>query len=503
MRFSVVIATYNRKDLLRRCLMAVTRQDYPDYEVIVVDDGSTDGTEEMVQREFPQVRYIRQEPNRGPAAARNRGIEAATGEIVAFTDDDCEPPPNWLRRLQSGFEHYPEAGAVGGIQEAPEAMLRHNLLARYESFLTRRVYGVGERPVVGRPAPGGTNNLAVKRPLLERLKGFDESFPLAAGEDADLLDRLAHMGYTTVCLPVKVTHHQDYSWPPFLCQQVRRGIGAAYFQHKRGRTPTLLREIRRLLATPLLFVGDLWRYRSFSMIFVHHIRGVCQLWGRLRARPALRMRTPEFCWQAAPSSLKWRYVERYAAGRTALDIGTGYGFYGRRLQELGYQVIGVDLNPQHDAIFPLVAARLSALPFAHPFDTVLALDVLEHEEGESQALIELRRLTHRRLILSVPSADHERLLPYNLTFKHHLDKTHQREYSAEELREKLEKVGFRVLVLRKEGPVSPALLAEFVRPVVMRPLARLLLRVLHRLKVLHNSDLMADLYVVAEPKEQL
>ncbi len=79
MYISVVIPTHNRKDLLRRCLEAATNQDYPDYEVIVVDDGSTDGTGEMVQHEFPQVRYIRQEPNRGPAAARNRGIEAAGG----------------------------------------------------------------------------------------------------------------------------------------------------------------------------------------------------------------------------------------------------------------------------------------------------------------------------------------------------------------------------------------------------------------------------------------
>ncbi|MDQ7028787.1 MAG: glycosyltransferase family 2 protein [Ardenticatenia bacterium] len=80
MHISVVVPTHNRKDLLRRCLEAVVSQDYPNYDVIVVDDGSTDGTGEMVQREFPQVRYIRQEPNRGPAAARNRGIEVARGE---------------------------------------------------------------------------------------------------------------------------------------------------------------------------------------------------------------------------------------------------------------------------------------------------------------------------------------------------------------------------------------------------------------------------------------
>jgi len=99
LRFSIVIPTYNRKDTLRRCLAAATSQDYPDYEVIVVDDASTDGTDEMVRREFPQVRYIRQEPNRGPAAARNRGIEAAG-----------HPP----RARKTGSLWYEQPGCVAG-----------------------------------------------------------------------------------------------------------------------------------------------------------------------------------------------------------------------------------------------------------------------------------------------------------------------------------------------------------------------------------------------------
>jgi glycosyltransferase involved in cell wall biosynthesis len=114
MRFSVVIPTHNRKDTLRRCLATATGQVYPDYEVIVVDDGSTDGTGDMVQREFPQVRYIRQDPNRGPAVARNRGIEVADGEIIAFTDDDCLLPLDFLSRLAEGYQRYPEVAGVGG-----------------------------------------------------------------------------------------------------------------------------------------------------------------------------------------------------------------------------------------------------------------------------------------------------------------------------------------------------------------------------------------------------
>ena len=286
-RFSVVVPTHNRKALLRRCLRALVHQQYPDYEIIVVDDGSTDGTGDMVQREFPQVRYIRQEPTLGPAAARNRGVHVARGEIVAFTDDDCVPPPDWLARLAQGFADYPQAAAVGGIQEASEQVLRTRVLARYERFVTRRVYGLGEAPVVGSPAPGGTNNLAVRRDLLLEIGGFDETFPVAAGEDADLLRRLAKRGYVTVTLPLKVTHLQSYTWTSFVRQQIRRGIGAAYFHHKWGELSPVGREVLRLFAAPLVWLRDVGRYRDPVMAAIHALATTLQTWGRLQARRSL------------------------------------------------------------------------------------------------------------------------------------------------------------------------------------------------------------------------
>lgn len=294
-RFSVVVPTHNRKTLLRRCLCALVHQQYPDYEIIVVDDGSADGTGDMVQREFPQVRYLRQEPNLGPAAARNRGVHVARGEIVAFTDDDCVPPPDWLARLAQGFADYPQAAAVGGIQEASEQVLRTRVLARYERFVTRRVYGLGEAPVVGSPAPGGTNNLAVRRDLLLEIGGFDETFPVAAGEDADLLRRLAKRGYVTVTLPLKVTHLQSYTWTSFVRQQIRRGIGAAYFHHKWGELSPVSREVLRLFAAPLVWLRDVGHYRDPIMAAIHALATTLQTWGRLQARrnlPSTSRRRP-------------------------------------------------------------------------------------------------------------------------------------------------------------------------------------------------------------------
>lgn len=204
-------------------------------------------------------------------------------------------------------------------------------------------------------------------------------------------------------------------------------------------------------------------------------------------------------WRQQMSPLKQHYIQQFARGQTALDVGTGAGFYGRMLQEKGFDVVGVDLDPQPNYTYPVVQARLAMLPFGPPFDTVLAFDILEHEPLESEALYELRRLTGQRLLLSVPNADDALLTPYNLTFKHHIDKTHQREYGVDDLSEKLTQAGFRVCHIARRGEVSPAVFSEFVRPSFLQNPARFVIKALFKLKILHNARLMADLYVVAEP----
>src|SRR4029079_12716421 len=115
-RISVVVCSYNGEATLWRCLDALAQLDYPDYEVIVVDDGSTDRTAEIAA-EF-DVRLIRTD-NEGLSAARNTGIEAATGEIVAFTDDDAWPDRDWLRYLAHGFACGDHVG-IGGPNLVPD-----------------------------------------------------------------------------------------------------------------------------------------------------------------------------------------------------------------------------------------------------------------------------------------------------------------------------------------------------------------------------------------------
>src|SRR5260370_40529790 len=112
-RVSVVVCAYNAERTMEPCLASLEELNYPDYEVIVVNDGSTDRTLEIAER-FSYVRIISQ-PNKGLSVARNVGAEAATGQIVAYTDSDCVADPDWLTYLVARME----AGNLAACGGAP------------------------------------------------------------------------------------------------------------------------------------------------------------------------------------------------------------------------------------------------------------------------------------------------------------------------------------------------------------------------------------------------
>jgi glycosyltransferase involved in cell wall biosynthesis len=244
--FSVVIPTFNRMQTLRQTLGAVTAQTLSAAEIIVVDDGSTDDTGTQITREFPTARYLPQ-TNAGPATARNRGIGAACGNVIAFTDDDCLPPSNWLERLADGFTRHPEVTGVGGSLLAASEVRATNLLARYEAYIVRDLYRARDEEIVaGFDCPaGGTNNMAYRRDALQAMNGFDTSFPYPAAEDADLKWRLARSGARFLYMPVTVTHLQSYTWEAFRQQQFVRGKGRIYFDRKWHRRPSAARVLLR------------------------------------------------------------------------------------------------------------------------------------------------------------------------------------------------------------------------------------------------------------------
>lgn len=231
---SVIVPTLGRASLTF-CLQALSQQTYPRgrWEVIVVEDGTSSAARELTAAY--RFRYVWQ-PHRGPAAARNAGVKLAGGEVVAFTDDDCTVPADWLEKLAEGYGRYPAVAGVGGYMEAPAEVLLRNPYAQYESYMTRQVYKAFDQEILGgfEVPTGGTNNISYRKEIFTSFGGFDENFPAAAGEDADFKMRVCQAGYRLFYLPLKVTHNHSYSFGSFVRQNRDRGLGSLYFHRKHG-----------------------------------------------------------------------------------------------------------------------------------------------------------------------------------------------------------------------------------------------------------------------------
>jgi len=210
---SLIIPAFNAERTLAECLEACLRQTLPADEIFVVDDGSADDTKAIALR-YP-VTYLWQE-NRGPAAARNLGANAATGDVLVFTDSDCVPEPEWLERLIAGFDAERIVGVGGsyGIRNDSswlarlvheEIVLRHERLAGEVDFL-------------------GSFNVAYRRDAFMAAGGFDETFARASGEDNDLAYRLQDAGGTLRFVPeARVAHYHPSRLVPYLRTQMRHG----------------------------------------------------------------------------------------------------------------------------------------------------------------------------------------------------------------------------------------------------------------------------------------
>lgn len=293
MNVSVVIATYNRCDSLRRCLHAVVAQTLPPLEVIVVDDASTDATVQMVEQEFPAVKMVSSSANRGPAVARNAGIRLASGDLVAFTDDDCVPPDNWLASLVAGFREFPGVVGVSGYQEAGDELVAHNAVAQADRVMRLQSSGSGAEHVQqgGEDLPGfGTNNVAYLREALVAVGGFDESFVVASGEDTDLKVRICRATQqwpTTppqgplLYLPLKVRHDRSYSLRAQWRLGFKRGIGAYHFESIHARPPGLGRIFLRFGIRTLRLMRDLWQ-QPVAVAFVIYLTRLSDCCGQLQ-----------------------------------------------------------------------------------------------------------------------------------------------------------------------------------------------------------------------------
>jgi glycosyltransferase involved in cell wall biosynthesis len=216
-RVSIVICSYNGASTVESCLASMKKLRYPDFEVIFVDDGSKDNTQEILTK-FPTVRNIRQK-NMGLSYARNVGLAAATGEVVVYTDSDCEADEDWLYYLSLALSRSKHAG-MGGPNLIPD-----------EGSWVADCVGL---------APGGPThvmlddrtaehvpgcNMAFYTWALKQVNGFDPQFR-KAGDDVDVIWRIQHQGHSIGFSPAaQVWHYRRNTIKAYLNQQ--RGYGQA------------------------------------------------------------------------------------------------------------------------------------------------------------------------------------------------------------------------------------------------------------------------------------
>jgi O-antigen biosynthesis protein len=222
-KVSVVVCTYNNEATLRDCFDGLRALEYPDYEVIVVNDGSTDRTDEIAG-EY-SFRLFSTE-NRGLANARNTGLRAATGEIVAYIDADARPDPHWLAHLATAFQKGSHVG-IGGPNIPPSGC----------TDIEECVASAPGGPIhvllsddTAEHIPGC--NMAFRKWSLDAIGGFDPQFRIA-GDDVDICWRLQEQGWTVGFSPGAVVwHHRRGRVSGYLKQQFEYGKAEALLERK-------------------------------------------------------------------------------------------------------------------------------------------------------------------------------------------------------------------------------------------------------------------------------
>jgi glycosyltransferase involved in cell wall biosynthesis len=257
---SVVIPTCNRREALARCLESIVAQKYCNFEILVVDDCSYDGTPGFLTNfaaahENVAFRSERNDRNCGANASRNRAIRAAQGEFVAFLDSDCVAQPDWLEKLIGAFESERVAAVTGRVTMPPPSNI-------YELTLkgTSRVHGAGAAP---RLVAG---NMCIRRSLLLQ-HPLDEDLKYGCDEEGIYL-RLKAAGFQQVVVPDAIVRHEHFFDRRSFLRQAFRGGGAAAWLVYKYHLPTRLDLLpfimayltlslalidARLLAVPALF----------------------------------------------------------------------------------------------------------------------------------------------------------------------------------------------------------------------------------------------------------
>lgn len=244
---TVAVCTRNRQETIEACLASVVAQDFPKerFEVVIIDDGSSDGTPDIARRFVsdapPIVRYIRQ-PHGGLSAARNRAVTEGRGDLICFLDDDAEAVPGWLGAIQAGAESHPDVDCFAGRirlrleSKAPRTCDRESLAAELDEDSP-------QHPVTW--AKGA--NMAMRKSAFRHVGLFNPAL-VWRGDEVDWQRRLKEAGGKLRYLPDALVWHRrlerDLRWTRLLKTRFGWGIGQVQYRREAGEALVYSHELR-------------------------------------------------------------------------------------------------------------------------------------------------------------------------------------------------------------------------------------------------------------------
>jgi glycosyltransferase involved in cell wall biosynthesis len=256
-KYSVIVPAYQAVEVLPRCLASLQDQSLPrdTYEIIVVDDGSRDQTAEVAEKILnPCCGRVICAPHGGPAHARNLGAQAARGDVLVFTDADCEPAPDWLEQLTAALKDEAVSGAKGVYRTRQKSLVARFVQQEYQDKYDRLAAQVTIDFI-------DTYSAAYRRDVFWSVAGFNPE--LIMDEDQELSFRLSSQGHRLVFVPQAIVYHQHVT---SLWKYVRRKYGIGYWKtlvlkkhpdkalHD-SHTPQMVKAQIGLLASALLTTG--------------------------------------------------------------------------------------------------------------------------------------------------------------------------------------------------------------------------------------------------------
>ncbi len=276
-RVTAVVLSYNGRELLEQMLPTLLAQRYSDFDTLVVDDGSADGTIEWLRERWPQFRAISNPRNLGVAASLNRGVQAARGEYVALLNNDLELDPGWMGTLVATLDVYPEAAAATGklldfysreLIEAAGDLMRWSGMSDHRGQGKRDGTAYEEPSAIFSPCAGAA---LYRRSAFAEVGLFDEDF-FAYLEDIDWGFRAQLAGFTARYEPAAVAYHMRGATTGrqagrFTALQRRNNVLVVLKDYP---APALLRHLPQVLGFQLVTLAASAR----DGILVAHLRGL-------------------------------------------------------------------------------------------------------------------------------------------------------------------------------------------------------------------------------------